>query len=72
MVPLALPEGERARNPQDRERLAVGVSPEAVMGQGFRGTPRSAPPTPCFHFRSSPFLRQQWSGACCSSACNVR
>ncbi len=31
MVPLALPEGEHARNPQDPERLAVGVSPEAVM-----------------------------------------
>ena len=46
MVPLALPEGKHARNPQDRERRTIKVSPEAVMAtrQGFRGTPQFAPP----------------------------
>jgi hypothetical protein len=46
MVPLALPEGEHARNLQDRERRAIKVSPEAVMAtqQGFFEEPRDTLP----------------------------
>ena len=42
MVPLALPEGKHARNPQDRERRTIKVSPEAVMATtaGVSRTPR--------------------------------